>query len=104
MKDLTQKRTYNNVFHGQEDRTVSNKITVRYHRVGEQGDCPDWTNPFPKIVAIDGDKATFFAGEIWDHEKFREGKPHKGIVFNAVRQGDYYYADKVLADLRCNSI
>lgn len=100
MNDLTHIRTYNNVFYGEENRHVSNKITVRHNRVGEQGNCQDWTNPFPKIVALNGDKATFFSGDIWDHEKFREGKPHLGIVFEAIKMGDFYYADKVLADIR----
>jgi hypothetical protein len=100
MNDLTHSRTYNNVFYGEENRPVSNKITVRHNRVGEQGNCQDWTNPFPKIVALNGDKATFFAGDIWDHENFREGKNHMGIVFEAVKIGDFYYADKVLADIR----
>ena len=104
MKDLTQKRTYNNTFCGQEDRTVSNKIDVNHHRVGEQGSCKDWTNPFPKIIALNGEIETFLVGEIWEHEKFHAGKPHNGIVFDAVKIGDSYYSDKVLADIRSNSI
>ena len=104
MNDLSHNRTYNNVFYGEETRPVSNLITgITAHKAGHQGKCKDWTNCHPIVVSTSNDSATFFAGQVWDYESFLAGKPHGGIVFNAARYGDNYYAEKVLADLKGNS-
>jgi len=105
MNDLSQNRTYSNIFYGEETRPVSNIITgITAHKIGHQGKCKDWTHCYPIIVAITEEGATFFAGQVWDYESFLAGKSHNGIVFNAARHGDNYYAEKVLADLKGNSV